>query len=131
MGRKSTEEEVQDWLRQHGKQLDDFPDLGLETPDPLTMLEEFRTEAYRQMKAGELKGSNLANVLRLIDKMAEDYKATLPPTDVVEEKGIEEILADLGLPAKRRIELGREEIRRLRERESALQLLVARLEGEQ
>ena len=129
-GRKTVEEEVQDWLKSQGKQLEDLPDVEIEVPDELQMLEEFKAALYVQMKSGELKGSNLVNGLKHVASMAEAYLAAHPPEVVVVEEGIDEVLADIGLPRARRIDLGRQEIERLRSRVDDLQLVVARLEGE-
>lgn len=129
-GRRTVEAEVQEYLRKAGKKMDDLPDVDVEVPDELTMLDEFKAELYRQMKTGELKGSNLVNGLKAVAAMADAYLAAHPPEVVVDERGIEEILGDVGLPRDRRIDIGRQEIDRLRARESDLQLVVARLEGE-
>jgi len=130
-GRKSREEEVADYLREQGKSIDDLPDAIIDLPeDPLEMLEEFKTELYKQMKRGEIKSTALVQALKTIDGIAEKYLAANPPKVEVREQGVDEILVDAGLPRERRIEIGRTEIERLRERENALQVVVARLEGE-
>jgi len=130
-GRKSREEEVADYLREQGKSIDDLPDAIIDLPeDPLEMLEEFKTELYKQMKRGEIKSTALVQALKTIDGIAEKYLAANPPKVEVREQGVDEILVDAGLPRERRIEIGRNEIERLRERENALQMLVARLEGD-
>ena len=130
-GRKSREEEVADYLREQGKSIDDLPDAIIDLPeDPLEMLEEFKTELYKQMKRGEIKSTALVQALKTIDGIAEKYLAANPPKVEVREQGVDEILVDAGLPRERRIEIGRTEIERLRERENALQVVVARLEGD-
>lgn len=131
-GRKTREEEVADYLREQGKSIDDLPDADFEIPsDPLAMLEDFKKTLYVQMKRGELKSTALVQGLKLVDSIAEKYLAANPPVVVVKEQGVDEILIDAGLPRDRRIEIGRGEIERLREREAALHLMVARLEGEE
>lgn len=131
-GRKTREEEVADYLREQGKSIEDLPDAIFNIPDdPLEMLEDFKVELYTQMKRGELKSTALVQGLKAIQAIAEAYLAANPPQVVVKEQGVDEILVDAGLPRDRRIEIGREEIERLREREAALHLMVARLEGEE
>jgi polyhydroxyalkanoate synthesis regulator phasin len=131
-GRKSKQEEVEDYLRSIGKSLDDLQDKVFETPDdPEEMLEEFTSELYRQMKIGELKSTSLVNGLKAIASLAQRYRELNPPEVVVEEQDVDELLKDAGLPRDRRVELGRQEIDRLRARTSALEVVVARIEGEE
>jgi polyhydroxyalkanoate synthesis regulator phasin len=130
-GRRTREEEAREWLRQQGKSVDDIPDKTFEMPeDPQQMLEEFTAELYKQMQRGELKNTSLVNGLKAVASLAESYRQAHPVEVVVEERGIDEILGDAGLPRDRRIDIGRQEIDRLRERTSALELVVARIEGE-
>lgn len=130
-GRKSTQEEVAEYLRAHGKSIDDLPDAIIDVPDdPLEMLDEFKTELYKQMKRGELKSTALVQGLKAINGIAEAYLVANPPENVEKQQGVDEVLSDAGLPSDRRIEIGLQEIERLRERVSAVQLVVARLEGE-
>ena len=130
-GRKTAEEEVQDYLRSIGKELDQLPDIDLEIPDnPEELLEAFTEQLYRQMKLGELKSTALVNGLRAIASLADKWKQENPPEITVDERGIDEVLKDVGLPRERRIEIGRDEIERLRKQTSDLELVVARIEGE-
>ena len=130
MGRLTKEEEFKRELERRGIALDDLPTT--EVPeDPEQMLEEFKSELYRQMKSGDLKSTGLVNGLKAVAQLAEAYRAANPPQVEVEELGIDEILADVGLPRDRRIEIGRQEVERLRERTNALEMVVARIEGEE
>lgn len=131
MGRKTTQEEVQDYLKSIGKDIDDLPDVDFEIPEnPEELLEAFTEQLYRQMKLGELKSTALVNGLRAIASLADKWKQENPPEVQVDERGIEEVLQDVGLPRDRRIEIGRAEIERLRKQTSGLELVVAQIEGE-
>ena len=130
MGRLTKEEEFKRELERRGVSLDDLP--SVEVPDdPEQILEDFKAELYRQMKSGDLKSTGLVNGLKAVAQLAEAYRAANPPQVEVEELGIDEILTDVGLPRDRRIEIGRQEIERLRERTNALEMVVARIEGEE
>lgn len=130
MGRLTKEEEFKRELERRGVSLDDLP--SVEVPDdPEQILEDFKAELYRQMKSGDLKSTGLVNGLKAVAQLAEAYRAANPPQVEVEELGIDEILADVGLPRDRRIEIGRQEVERLRERTNALEMVVARIEGEE
>lgn len=130
MGRLTKEEEFKRELERRGVSLDDLPSFEI-PDDPEEMLEEFKVELYRQMKSGDLKSTGLVNGLKAVAQLAEAYRAANPPEVEVEEQGIDEILADVGLPRDRRIEIGRQEVERLRERTNALEMVVARIEGEE
>lgn len=130
MGRLTKEEEFKRELERRGVSLDDLP--SVEVPDdPEQILEDFKAELYRQMKSGDLKSTGLVNGLKAVAQLAEAYRAANPPQVEVEELGVDEILTDVGLPRDRRIEIGRQEIERLRERTRALEMVVARIEGEE
>src|SRR5690242_16908099 len=94
-GRKSRQEEVEAYLREQGKSIDDLPDAIFEIPEnPLELHEEFRSELYKQMKRGELKSTALVQGLKAIDGMAEKHLAANPPKVDVQEKGVDEVLVD-------------------------------------
>lgn len=134
MGRKSKAEEARAYARTLGVDLDaaaagEDSRVEFEVPDdPQQIVVEFTTALYTQMKLGDLKGVALVQGLKAIASIAD----SLRPAEVedVSVREVDEVLADAGLPAHRRVELGREEIERLRGRKAALELLVARLEGE-
>lgn len=130
MGRLTKEEEFKRELERRGVSLDDLPSFEI-PDDPEQILEDFKAELYRQMKSGDLKSTGLVNGLKAVAQLAEAYRAANPPQVEVEELGIDEILADVGLPRDRRIEIGRQEVERLRERTNALEMVVARIEGEE
>lgn len=131
MGRKTVEAEVEDYLRKRGKTLDELPNIEDAVPDdPAEMLQAFTSALYRQMNSGDLKSQALVAGLKAIASLAEKYERENPKEVVVVERGIDEILGDTGLPRERRVDIGRAEIDRLRERTSALELVVAQIEGE-
>lgn len=134
MGRKTKEEEAKDFLRAQGIDPDRLAvEQGtamFEVPeDPEDLVSEFTAAVYTQMKLGDLKGVALVTALKAIVQLGEQLKQK-PADDEESVREIDEVLSDAGLPAGRRVELGRLEIERLRGRLSGLELLVARLEGE-
>ena len=128
-GRRTKEEEALDYLRSIGKNIDDIPDVEYEIPDPETMLREFEERLYREMRNGNLNNTSLVNGLKAIASLAITWREQNGPKEVVVERGVDEILGDAGLPRERRVDIGREEIDRLRARTSALELVVAQIEG--
>lgn len=129
MGRLTKEEEFERELARRGIAIEDLPTVDV-PDDPEQMLEEFKKALYREMASGALKSTGLVNGLKAIAQLAEAHRAANPPEKEVEEVGVDEVLADVGLPRNRRIEIGRKEIERLKERTDALALVVARIEGE-
>lgn len=135
-GRKTREEEVYAYLRQHdidpealfGEADGDAEgrDVGF-VPGDEQMFEEFRTELYRRRR--EMNDTALVAGLKSLALLAAAAKAA--NVDEAEDvREVSEILADAGLPAERRVELGRQEVARLAEQTRALELVVASIEGE-
>ena len=134
MGRRTAEEEARAYLERHGinpDTLDDFKFVdNEELPDPEEMFDQFLGILYRHAKSGDLKGTGLVNAITKLANLRDEARKEREKNEVVEEREIEDILADAGLPAERRIEIGRAEVERLRERTAALEVVVARIEGE-
>ena len=130
-GRKTAEEEARDYLRKHGIDPDTLQKIeASDLPDPEQMFEDLLAVIYSQSQSNDLKGAALVNGLRLVRELAEESRKKREKEEVVEERDIEDILADAGLPAERRIEIGLGEVERLRARTTALQLVIAKIEGE-
>lgn len=135
MGRGTAEEEAKRYLAGLGvlnpeEILDGLKDRSaIEVPDnPEDLLREFTEALYLQMKLGELKSTALVQGLKAVSILAEAAKRDEPPVEGP-ERGIDEILADAGLPLDRRLEIGKRELERLRAREKALAAVVDGLEA--
>lgn len=131
MGRKTKEEEAKDYLASLGLDpmsvLEDVQErVALEVPDDATIVAEFKEAVYVAMKLGELKGTPLVNALRALSVLADAAKQD--EKDEGPERGVDEILADAGLPADRRRDIGRRELERLHARAAALELVVNSIE---
>jgi len=126
-GRRTKEEEAREYLAELGLDptsvLDALRERGeVDIPDDEQMLEEFKQALYVQMRMGQLKSTALVQGLKAIG----DIAATIKPGAAEDgpERGIDEILADAGLPAERRQEIGRVELGRLHSRAAALELVL-------
>lgn len=127
-GRKTKAEEAEDYLRSIGidpaSVLRDAANRPpLEVPDDEQIVAEFKEAVYTAMKLGDLKGTPLVNALKALSILAETAKQNEPDEDEP-ERGIDEILADAGLPPGRRVEIGRQELARLHTRAAALELVI-------
>jgi hypothetical protein len=124
-GRKTKEQEAWNYLLSQG--IDPAEVLGgtgaplaVDIPDdPSEVVEAFKGALYKQMTRGELKGTALVQGLKAVATLAEAAKNE-PDADGGPERGIDEILADAGLPDERRLEIGRGELARLESRTVAL-----------
>lgn len=127
-GRKTTEEEVFAYLRRKGVDPDVLLEGAEETPvpDDEGFYEELRAELWRRRQV--MTDTALVNGLKALTAAAA-AAASARTDDAETVRGVDEILADAGLPDERRIEIGREEIVRLTERRAALELVVAGIEG--
>jgi len=126
-GRGTKQEEAWKYLAElgldPGSVLDALRERGeVDIPDDAAMLEEFKQALYVQMKTGQLKSTALVQGLKAVAIIS----ATAKPdaADDGPERGIDEILADAGLPAERRQEIGRVELGRLHSRAAALELVL-------
>jgi hypothetical protein len=124
-GRRTKEEEARDYFAELGLDssvFDALKDRGeIEIPDDAAMLEEFKKALYVQMSTGQLKSTALVQGLKAIALIAATAR---PSEDTGPERGIDEILADAGLPLERRREIGVQELERLHSRAAALETIV-------
>lgn len=129
-GRRTKHEEALEYLKSIGKDIGEIPELEFEIPDPEQMLEEFKEKLYREMKSGNLTSTALVNGLKAVASIAEAHRLAMQVGVEPVERDVDEILGDVGLPRDRRVDIGREEIDRLRSKTVALELVVAQIEGE-
>lgn len=130
-GRGTREEEAHAYLRSVGidphSVLDNIRSIEVPESDE-EYFQKFRELLYIRAATDELSDTALVNGLKAIATMAEAAAARQQDEDVIRD--VDVILADAGLPAARRVEIGRGEIERLRARVAGLEMLVAQLEGE-
>lgn len=123
MGRKTKEEEAKDYLASLGLDIPEELKGPIEIPGSEQMVVEFKEELYRQMRSGKLGQTALVNGLRALAVLAEASKQK-EQAEEGPERGIDEILADAGLPSDRKREIGHQELQRLHARAAALELVV-------
>ena len=134
-GRKTKEQEAWNYLLSQG--IDPADVLSgatgrapVEIPDdPAEIVEAFKDALYTQMKRNELKGTALVQGLKAVAVLAEVAKNEPDRADS-SERGVDEILADAGLPVERKLEIGHAELARLRERTVALEVVVKNIQEE-
>lgn len=128
MGRGTKEDEANAYLAGLGLDAESVlaalkERAAIEIPDAAGMVSEFREALYVQMKLGELGSTALVQGLKAVAVLAEADKQS-GPEDTGPERGIDDILADAGLPPERRRDIGRQELERLHARAAALELVV-------
>lgn len=134
MGRGTSEDEAKAYLASLGLDphavLDGLKERRqIEVPTDEMMIAEFKEAIYVQMKLGELKSTPLVNALKALSILADAAKAN-EPADDTPERDIADVLADAGLPAGRRVEIGQQELEKLYARAEALKLLVEKIGAE-